>query len=126
MARGDAHANAAWKRWPCLNFRKRHEYRNPIHTASHQSAQYRVARNRAGAGVGGGALRTFARLAIGTGSGSVCVALVSCTHASEAKEMFLRVGIDPVPTAPEELVAIMNAEIARMGKVLRAAGMSAR
>ncbi len=43
--------------------------------------------------------------------------------SAEARELFLRVGIDPVPTAPEELVAIMTAEIARMGKVLRAAGM---
>ena len=47
-------------------------------------------------------------------------------QSAEAKEVFLRVGIDPVPTAPDELVAIMNAEMARMGKVLRAAGMGVR
>lgn len=47
-------------------------------------------------------------------------------QSAEAKEVFLRVGIDPVPTAPDELVAIMNAEMARMGKVLRAAGMGVK
>ena len=46
--------------------------------------------------------------------------------SAEAKEVFLRVGIDLVPTAPDELVAIMNAEVARMGKVLRAAGIGVR
>ncbi len=43
--------------------------------------------------------------------------------SAEARELFLRAGIDPLPSAPEELVATMTAEIARMGKVLRAAGM---
>ena len=47
-------------------------------------------------------------------------------QSAEAKDMFLRAGIDPVPTSPDELVAIMNAEMARMGKVLRAAGMGVK
>jgi tripartite-type tricarboxylate transporter receptor subunit TctC len=47
-------------------------------------------------------------------------------QSAEAKEIFLRAGIDPVPTPPDELVAIMNAEMGRMGKVLRAAGMGVR
>jgi tripartite-type tricarboxylate transporter receptor subunit TctC len=47
-------------------------------------------------------------------------------RSAEAREMFLRAGIDPLPTSPEELVATMNAEMARMGKVLRAASMDAR
>jgi tripartite-type tricarboxylate transporter receptor subunit TctC len=46
--------------------------------------------------------------------------------STDAKEMFLRAGIDPVPTTPDELVAIMNGEMARMGKVLRAAGMGVK
>lgn len=46
--------------------------------------------------------------------------------STEAKDIFLKAGIDPHPTAPDELVAIMNAEIARMGKVIQAAGMGVR
>jgi tripartite-type tricarboxylate transporter receptor subunit TctC len=47
-------------------------------------------------------------------------------QSAEAKEMFLRAGIDPVPTSPDELVGIMNAEMARMGKVLKAAGVGVK
>jgi len=47
-------------------------------------------------------------------------------RSAEAREMFLRAGIDPLPSSPEELVATMNSEMARMGKVLRAASIGAR
>ena len=47
-------------------------------------------------------------------------------QSAEAKDTFLKAGIDPVPTTPQELVTIMNAEMDRMGKVLRAAGMGVR
>lgn len=46
-------------------------------------------------------------------------------QSAEAKDIFLKAGIDPSPTSPEELTAIMKSEIERIGKVLRAAGIGA-
>ena len=44
-------------------------------------------------------------------------------QSAEAKDIFLKAGIDPSPTSPETLTAIMKAEIDRIGKVLKAAGI---
>jgi tripartite-type tricarboxylate transporter receptor subunit TctC len=44
-------------------------------------------------------------------------------RSAQAKEIFLKAGIDPSPSQPEELVEIMTSEIARTGKVLKAAGI---
>lgn len=41
----------------------------------------------------------------------------------EAKELFLRAGIEAAPGTPDELTGIMKSEIARVEKVLRAAGI---
>ncbi len=46
-------------------------------------------------------------------------------QSAEAKDVFLKAGIDASPTSPEELTAIMKSEIERIGKVLRAAGIGA-
>lgn len=43
-------------------------------------------------------------------------------RSAQAKDIFLKAGIEPVASTPEELVDIMNAEVARLGKVMRAAG----
>jgi tripartite-type tricarboxylate transporter receptor subunit TctC len=42
-------------------------------------------------------------------------------RSAQAKEIFIRAGIEPSPSTPEELVEIISGEIARMGKVLKAA-----
>ena len=42
-------------------------------------------------------------------------------RSAQAKDIFLKAGIEPSPSTPDELVAIMNAEVARMGRVLKAA-----
>jgi len=42
-------------------------------------------------------------------------------RSQQAKDVFLKAGIDPVPSTPEELVQIMNAEVARLAPVMRAA-----
>jgi tripartite-type tricarboxylate transporter receptor subunit TctC len=42
-------------------------------------------------------------------------------RSAQAKEIFIRAGIEPSPSTPEELVEIMNAEVARLGKVMKAA-----
>jgi tripartite-type tricarboxylate transporter receptor subunit TctC len=44
-------------------------------------------------------------------------------RSPEAKDLFLKAGIEPAPGTPDELTAIMQSEIARIGKVLKAAGM---
>lgn len=44
-------------------------------------------------------------------------------QSTEAKEVFLKAGIEADPGTPDELTAIMKAEVARMGKVLKAAGI---
>jgi tripartite-type tricarboxylate transporter receptor subunit TctC len=43
-------------------------------------------------------------------------------QSPEAKEVFFKAGIEPDPSTPEELTAIMKSEIARIDKVLKAAG----
>ncbi len=43
-------------------------------------------------------------------------------RSAQAQEIFLRAGIDPSPSTPEELVAIINGETARMVKVLKGGG----
>ena len=42
-------------------------------------------------------------------------------RSQPAKDIFLRAGIDPSPSTPEELVESMNVEVARLGKVMKAA-----
>ena len=42
-------------------------------------------------------------------------------RSQPAKDIFIRAGIDPSPSTPEELVEIMNVEVARLGKVMKAA-----
>ena len=44
-------------------------------------------------------------------------------QSGEAKDVFLKAGVDPAPSSPDELTAIMKGEMARMGKVLSAAGI---
>ncbi len=41
-------------------------------------------------------------------------------RSAQAREIFLRAGIEPSPSTPDELVEIISGEIARMGKVLKA------
>jgi tripartite-type tricarboxylate transporter receptor subunit TctC len=45
-------------------------------------------------------------------------------RSPEAKEVFFKAGIEPDPSTPEELTAIMKSEIERIDKVLKAAGGS--
>ena len=40
-------------------------------------------------------------------------------RSQPAKDIFLRAGIDPSPSTPEELVEIMNVEVARLAPVMR-------
>jgi tripartite-type tricarboxylate transporter receptor subunit TctC len=44
-------------------------------------------------------------------------------QSAEAKEVFLKAGVEPAPTSPAELTTIMKSEIDRIGAVLRAAGI---
>jgi tripartite-type tricarboxylate transporter receptor subunit TctC len=44
-------------------------------------------------------------------------------RTEEAKERFLRIGAEPVGSSPEELAAKVKSEMARMGKVIRDAGI---
>jgi tripartite-type tricarboxylate transporter receptor subunit TctC len=44
-------------------------------------------------------------------------------RSAQARDIFLKSGIEPSPSSPEELVEIMNSEVARMSKVLKAAGV---
>jgi tripartite-type tricarboxylate transporter receptor subunit TctC len=44
-------------------------------------------------------------------------------QSAAAKDIFLKAGIDPEPTSPDELTAIMKSEINRLGPVLKAAGI---
>ncbi|MES2564042.1 MAG: tripartite tricarboxylate transporter substrate-binding protein [Pseudomonadota bacterium] len=43
--------------------------------------------------------------------------------SAEAKDVFLKAGIETSPGTPEELTAVMKSEVARIGKVLKAAGV---
>ncbi len=43
-------------------------------------------------------------------------------RGQQAKDIFIKAGIEPSPSTPEELVEIINAETARLGKVMKAAG----
>jgi tripartite-type tricarboxylate transporter receptor subunit TctC len=45
-------------------------------------------------------------------------------QSAEAQDVFVKAGIEPDPSTPEELTAIMKSEIARIDKVLKAAGRS--
>ena len=40
-------------------------------------------------------------------------------RGAQAREIFLRTGIEPSPSTPEELIEIMNNEVARVSKVLK-------
>jgi tripartite-type tricarboxylate transporter receptor subunit TctC len=43
-------------------------------------------------------------------------------NSAEAKSVMFKAGVEPAPSSPEELTAIMNAEIARLGAAIKAAG----
>ena len=45
--------------------------------------------------------------------------------SAEGRQKLLNTGVEPVASSPEELAATMKAEIARMGKVIKAAGITA-
>jgi tripartite-type tricarboxylate transporter receptor subunit TctC len=42
-------------------------------------------------------------------------------RSAQARDIFLKAGIEPSPSTPEELVEIMNAEVGRLTKVIKAA-----
>ena len=44
-------------------------------------------------------------------------------HTADAKEKFLAVGVETVGSTPEQFTAAMKAEMNRMGKVIRDAGI---
>ncbi len=44
-------------------------------------------------------------------------------RSAEAKSIFFKYGIEPVPSTPDEMTATMKSEIARLGPVLKAAGI---
>jgi tripartite-type tricarboxylate transporter receptor subunit TctC len=50
--------------------------------------------------------------------------VVRYLQTAEAKEKLLASGVEPVGSSPEELAATVKAEIARMGKVIKDAGIS--
>lgn len=50
--------------------------------------------------------------------------VVRYLQSAEAKDVFLKAGIEAAPGSPEELTASMKSEIANIGKVLKAAGVS--
>jgi tripartite-type tricarboxylate transporter receptor subunit TctC len=41
-------------------------------------------------------------------------------RSAQARDIFLKAGIEPSPSTPEELVEIINTEMARLGKVMKA------
>lgn len=47
-------------------------------------------------------------------------------QSAEAKDIFLKAGIETAPGSPEELTAVMKSEVARTEKVLKAAGMGVK
>lgn len=49
--------------------------------------------------------------------------IVRYLHTPQAKEKFISVGVEAVGSTPEQLIAAMTAEMARMGKVIRDAGI---
>ena len=49
--------------------------------------------------------------------------IVRFLHSAEAKEKFLAVGVEIAGTTPEAFAAAMKAEMSRMGKVIRDAGI---
>ena len=51
--------------------------------------------------------------------------IVQSMSRREVKEKFLRYGLETVATSPEELDTAMKSEMARMGKVIRDAGIKA-
>ncbi len=50
---------------------------------------------------------------------------VRVLHTSESKERYFRAGMETVGSSPEELAATIKSEIARLGKVVRDAGIRA-
>src|SRR5262249_16794855 len=51
--------------------------------------------------------------------------IVRHLHAAEVKERFLNVGVDVVGSSPEELAATVRSDMARLGKMIKAAGIRA-
>jgi tripartite-type tricarboxylate transporter receptor subunit TctC len=47
-------------------------------------------------------------------------------RSAEARAIFLKAGIDPSPSSPDELLGIMKSEMERMGPVIKASGTDAR
>jgi tripartite-type tricarboxylate transporter receptor subunit TctC len=51
--------------------------------------------------------------------------IVRILNNPDVKERFTRAGSEVVASSPEQLAAVMNADIARMGPVIKAAGIRA-
>ena len=49
--------------------------------------------------------------------------VVRYLQSAEAKDVFLKAGVETAPGSPDELTALMKSEIARTDKVLKAAGI---
>jgi tripartite-type tricarboxylate transporter receptor subunit TctC len=52
--------------------------------------------------------------------------VVRYLQAPDTRELFLKAGIETAPGTPEELTAVVKSEIARFGKILKAAGTAAQ
>jgi len=53
------------------------------------------------------------------------VNIVRIVRRPDMRERFLRAGLEPVGSSPQELVATMRAEMAQLGKVIKEAGIRA-
>ena len=51
--------------------------------------------------------------------------IVRVLNQPDLKEKFLRIGIEPVASSPEALTAAMRSEMARLGRVIKEAGIRA-
>jgi tripartite-type tricarboxylate transporter receptor subunit TctC len=51
--------------------------------------------------------------------------IVRAINVPDVKEKFANIGIETVGSSPQDLTAAMKVEIARMGKVIREAGIRA-
>ena len=57
--------------------------------------------------------------------GSLNQEFVRVLNRPEVKEKFFATGVEAVSSSPEALAALVKAEVARMGKVIKAAGIRA-
>jgi tripartite-type tricarboxylate transporter receptor subunit TctC len=51
--------------------------------------------------------------------------IVRFVNTADTKEKFIGLGVEPVGSSPEELTATMKAEMSRLGKVIKNAGITA-